>query len=105
MVKRISLLINHDTHQFWVYGNQYDGTRKFHEFFPKDDAFGHNPWDVVYATLENYHGTVWVAHKWENGTFSCIIKGRWKDVKHLKDQGYEIKKIVLEEYEDVKTSI
>jgi hypothetical protein len=58
-------------------------------------------YQIQYKTLKNYYGTVWLASKWDkNNTVSYVIHGRWKDIKHRKDDaGYEIKKFVLTPYD------
>ena len=68
------------------------------KIFPDTDF---PPCPVEWKTLKNYYGTVWLAIKWsDSGAAHYHIQGRWKDIKHNKENDYEIKKFVLTPYDE-----
>jgi len=108
MTKNITILFFHEKNSFEIFENYGKGMRKWEELSGvKDLPMGEwlkkpVPFSIVNINLKHYYGTVWVATKWnkENDAVHYFAKGRWKDIKYLKDDGYKIKKIVLEEFKE-----
>jgi hypothetical protein len=117
MTQQIFYIICHPERKFYFFDRHNDAERKQNELAEKygylkpfktgisdhlDDLMSKIPkYQIQYKSLKTYYGTVWYAYKWNNDdTCSYVIQGRWKDIKHNKENGYTIKKVVLTPYKE-----
>jgi len=103
MKKMIFYLVVPDTREFFFYEDLLKVREKEQELvkiYGYDNTFPDVP-NIYhqFKTLKNYYGTVWLCHKWRNGTCAYSIHSRWKDAKDNIQYGYKVKKFELSPYE------
>lgn len=117
MAKSVGMIIDFKKKDFEIFNNTFEAQEEWrkriglvgnHSMQEIDEIINKSTLEMSYLSVPNYYGTVWILYKWNNGTLHHYQEGRYKDIKPLMEQkygskdGYKLKKIVLEKYQEVK---
>jgi len=99
-------IICHEEKRFYIFNNRPEAQQKEDElakiygyrenkYFPNSKV---PKYIIDFKTLKGYYGTVWLASKWNDDCVSYVLHSHYNKIKGRKQDGYKIRKIVFEEY-------